>query len=98
MMKFILHDWSDQHCRQILKQIRRQLPPNGRLLVFEQVVENSNELSFAKLLDIEMLALTVGGRERTQAEFAELFASAGLCLASVTRTEGPLCILEVRPI
>ncbi len=97
MMKFIIHDWSDEHCTTILRRIRQQLPADGRLLVIEQVVTSTPDLSFAKLVDLEMLALTVGGRERTEAEFAELFASAGLALTGVFPTHSPVCILEARP-
>lgn len=96
LMKFILHDWSDEHCKTILKCIREQLPPHGRVLVVEQIIASSPELSMTKLLDLEMLALTVGGRERTEAEFAELFASAGLNLTGVFRTATPMCVLEAR--
>jgi hypothetical protein len=94
MMKFILHDWSDEHCKLILRRVREQMPDYGRVLVFEQIVNATPEMSFAKVLDLEMLALTVGGRERTEAEFAALFASAGLKLTAVFPTESPLCILE----
>jgi hypothetical protein len=96
MMKFIIHDWSDEHCRTILKNIRQQLSVDGCVLVLEQIVKQTPELSLAKLLDLEMLALTVGGRERTEAEFAELFASAGLKLTQVFPTTSPLYILEAR--
>jgi len=96
LMKFILHDWSDEHCKTILKCIREQLPLHGRVLVVEQIIESSPELSITKLLDLEMLALTVGGRERTEAEFSELFASAGLKLTRVFRTTTPMCVLEAR--
>jgi hypothetical protein len=98
IMKFILHDWSDEHCRTILQRIRQQLPPHGRVLVIEQIVAPGADLSFAKLLDLEMLALTIGGRERTHAEFEGLFSSAGLELARVVPTESPVSILEARPV
>ncbi len=98
MLKFILHDWSDEHCKTILRCIRQQLPPDGRVLVIDQVVNDDPAPSPVKLLDIEMLALTVGGRERTEAEFRGLFASAGLKLAKVFRTDSPVCILEARPL
>jgi hypothetical protein len=98
MMKFILHDWSDEHCRTILQRVREQLPTDGRVLAIEQIVMPTAELSFAKLLDLEMLALTVGGRERTQAEFEALFSSAGLRMTRVVTTESPVCILEARRV
>jgi hypothetical protein len=97
IMKFILHDWSDHYCRQILRAIRKELPQHGRVLVCEQIVTEDSTPSLAKLVDIEMLAVTVGGRERTVTEFSELFSSAGLRLTQVVRTESPLCILEAQP-
>jgi hypothetical protein len=96
IMKFILHDWSDEHCRKILNLIREQLPPHGRVLVCEQVLDPRPTPGPAKLLDIEMLAMTVGGKERTAAEFSDLFASAGLRLVQIVETGSPVCILEAR--
>ncbi|MFL6350956.1 MAG: methyltransferase [Bryobacteraceae bacterium] len=98
IMKFILHDWSDEHCRKILNLIRKELPQNGRVLVCEQVMTAGPEPVPAKLSDIEMLAMTVGGKERTEAEFSQLFASAGLRLLQVTQTESPVCVLEARAV
>ena len=54
-------------------------------------------VGLSKLLDIEMLVMTVGGKERTQAEFAELFASAGLKLSRVVETPTPTCVIEAVP-
>lgn len=96
IMKFILHDWSDEACRTILSLIREQLPPNGRVLICEQVVTDAPSATMAKMLDIEMLTLTVGGKERTTQEFDDLFASAGLRLARVVETGSPICVLEAR--
>ena len=96
MMKFILHDWSDDHCRKILSCIRQQLPADGRVLICEQVVSNDSAISPAKLLDLEMLAMTVGGRERTVNEFATLLTSVGLRLTRVFPTASLVCILEAR--
>jgi hypothetical protein len=40
-----------------------------------------------------MLAIA-GGRERTEAEYAELFSKAGLRLARVVRTTSPVAVIE----
>ncbi len=98
MMKHILHDWSDEHCRTILRLVREQLPRDGRLLVYELVLSDNPGPTPAKMLDIEMLVMTVGGRERTPEEFANLFASAGLRLERVVTTPGPICVVEGRPV
>ena len=97
MMKHIIHDWSDEHCRTVLKLFRAQLPPHGRLLVCELVMPEAPGPAPAKMLDIEMLVMTVGGRERSREEFADLFASAGLRLEKIVTTPGPICVIEARP-
>jgi hypothetical protein len=51
----------------------------------------------AKMLDIEMLAITAGGKERTKDDFAELLASSGLRLNRIVPTEGTICIIEAVP-
>ncbi len=78
LLKHIIHDWSDEHCRTILGLMREKLPKHGRVLVCEMVVSDEPGPTPAKLLDIEMLVMTVGGKERTPEEFRELFASSRL--------------------
>src|SRR5688572_18989766 len=93
-MKFILHDWNDQQCATILRNVHQAAVPGARLLVVEMIIPESNdEPSLARLDDINMLAIT-GGRERTEQEFADLFDSAGFDLVKVHKTEGPFCIIE----
>jgi hypothetical protein len=97
IMKHIVHDWSDERCRTILKLMREKLPKNGRVLVCEMVVTGDPGPSPAKMLDIEMLVMTVGGKERTEGEFAELFAASGLRLNRIVPTERPICVIEAIP-
>ncbi len=97
IMKHIIHDWDDEHCCTILRSMRKRLPENGRVLVCEMVVTDDAAPSPAKMLDIEMLVMTVGGKERTEAEFAELFASAGLKLSRIVPTSRPVAVIEAVP-
>lgn len=78
----------------ILSLIRQQLPPGGRVLVCEMVVPEDPGPAPAKMLDIEMLVMTVGGKERTIEEFGHLFASANFRLGRVVTTKTPICIIE----
>jgi hypothetical protein len=100
IMKHIVHDWDDGSCRRILSLMRDELattaPETGRVFLAEMVVANTAEPTPAKLLDMEMLVCTVGGKERTVQEFEELFTSAGLGLVSVKPTHSPVCLLEAR--
>ena len=69
------------------------MQPGGRVLVVEQIVPPWNEWSSIKSGDLEMLVLT-HGRERTEAEFRALFATAGLRLARIVPTASEVSILE----
>jgi hypothetical protein len=47
----------------------------GRVLLVDRVVPDTDAMSFIKLLDLNMLAMT-GGRERSKAEFRALLDAA----------------------
>jgi len=97
LMKHIIHDWSDEHCRTILTLMRKKLPQDGRVLLCEMVVTDEPGPTPAKLLDIEMLVMTVGGKERTEQEFRELFAACGLLLSRIVPTARPISVIEAVP-
>ncbi len=69
------------------------MAPGGRVLVVEHIIQRGNKPDWAKLLDINMLAIT-GGQERTREEFAALFDRAGLRLKRVVPTKSAMSILE----
>lgn len=93
MMKHIIHDWDEERAVAILKNCHRAMAANGRLLLIEAVIAPGNEPSLGKLMDINMLILP-GGRERTEAEYAELFTKAGFSLTKITPTESPVAVIE----
>jgi len=66
---------------------------HSRVLAIECVVPAGPDISFSKLLDLNMLVMN-GGRERTQAEFQELFDAAGLRITRVLPTLSPLSVVE----
>jgi hypothetical protein len=94
VMKSIIHDWDDTRAITILKNCASAMRgPNGKLILLEMLIGPSNEPGLAKWIDIEMLVIA-GGRERTEAEYADLLAKAGLRLARVVRTASPLAVIE----
>lgn len=97
MMKHIIHDWSDAHCLKLLGHCRKGIAPDGRLLILELVVPPGPELHFSKILDLEMLVMTTGGRERTEPEFASLLSRTGFTLHAITPLPSGLSIIEARP-
>ncbi len=94
LLMSVLHDWGDTQAVQILEAVRRAAPVRATLLVLELVVPEEPGPHPAKLLDIEMLVMTQGGRERSRAEFERLFAQSGLRLSRIVPTSGATMILE----
>lgn len=75
----ILHDWEDETARRILRNCRSAMAEGTGLLIVEHVLPETAVPSVAKLVDLEMLAVT-GGRQRTPGEFAALLAGTGFRL------------------
>ena len=94
IMKHILHDWDDDRAVQILRNCYSAMGRGGKVLIVDPVIPSGNAAHFGKLLDLEMLALTPRGRERTQAEFRELLKRSGFKLRRVIPTETHLSIVE----
>lgn len=92
----ILHDWSDELVKVILRNCRQAMAKNGRLLIVETVVPETNSTSFSKLLDINMMVMT-SGRERTKSEFNALLDVADFNLTRIVPTMAPQSIIEARP-
>jgi hypothetical protein len=65
----------------------------SRLLVVEQVLAPPGTPDSSKIVDIVMLALP-GGRERTAAEYGDLFGRSGLSLQRSVPTESQVTVLE----
>jgi SAM-dependent methyltransferase len=93
----VIHDWPDHDAVRILKNCRRAIRPDGRVLVIDLVLTPSTPAGRGQdLMDLLMLTL-VGGRERSERDFRALLHDAGFSVESVIRTAGPSSIVEARP-
>ncbi len=93
ILKNILHNWDDEHFLTILKNISDSMPTAAKIYIIDMVVPENNLPSISKLLDIQMLGIMAGGKERTRNEFSALIEKAGLRLDRLIPTIGPLSIL-----
>jgi O-methyltransferase domain/Dimerisation domain len=97
----VIHDWDDEHSIAILKNCRRVMSPNNKLLLIERVLPNQiessskNQAAFAS--DLNMLVM-VGGRERSEAAYGALFEAAGFRLTRVVSTQSVISIIEAVPV
>jgi hypothetical protein len=99
MLKSVIHDWDDARSGAILRNCRAGINVTGQLILLERELP---EFGYATvpdpfLLDLEMLVMTPGGRERTRSEFARLLSASGFELVQVTPTASPLSAFHARP-
>jgi hypothetical protein len=94
ILKGVIHDWDDERASHILRNCHRAMRPQAKLLLVEGVITSGDEPDAHKFGDLEMLVLTPYGKERTEAEFAELYSKAGFRLTRVVPTTSPLSIIE----
>ncbi len=97
MLKHVIHDWNDERAAAILKTCRAAMPSHGKLLIVEGVyparIDQSMEGRGAAANDLNMLVCT-GGRQRSEAEFRDLFAASGFRLTQVVPTPARVCVIE----
>jgi O-methyltransferase domain/Dimerisation domain len=94
IMKHIIHDWDDERAIQILRNCHSAMRCGAKVLIVDSVIPSGNAAHFGKLLDLEMLALTPRGRERTQAEFRDLLQRSGFKFRRAIPTETHLSLIE----
>jgi acetylserotonin N-methyltransferase len=86
----ILHDWSEDKIRRLLRAVYQRLPVGGALLVAEKLLDDDRTgPRWAVLQSLNMLVCTEG-KERTLAEYAALLREAGFSHIEGRRTSSPL--------
>lgn len=79
----ILHSCNDTECLPILQNCFAALPPQGRLLILEQVIPAQLQGNMPAVeMDLMMLVL-LHGRERTADAYASLLAATGFTVTAV---------------
>lgn len=100
LLKSVLHDWDDDHCRVILRNCRQAMGDQAALAIVEfllpETVSAGPQHMPALLLDLIMMTYA-GGRERSQEEFANLLTDVGLRLDAVTPLASGPHLLHATP-
>lgn len=96
LFSHIVHDWPDDKCITILKNCRKVIASEGKLLIAEDVIPEGNTFSVSKLLDLEVL-LMGGGCERNKEEFRTLMKKSGFRISQIIHTKENISIIEGVP-
>ena len=83
IMTAVIHDWADERCEVILGNCRAAMKPGGRVLLADFVLKPANQPDLGRMIDLEMLAMTSNGRERTEEEFRALLGRSGLRVSRI---------------
>jgi hypothetical protein len=96
LMKHVIHDWDEDRCVTILRNCRKAMAREAKLLLVEMVLPSGGEPHPGKFLDLVMLLYT-GGMERTEEQYAELLDKADFQLSRVIPTKSAVSIVEALP-
>ncbi|XP_062020415.1 caffeic acid 3-O-methyltransferase-like [Rosa rugosa] len=80
-MKWILHDWSDEHCLTLLKNCCKSLLSSGKVIFVESILPEVPDSSVTSNIvceqDLLMFTQNPGGKERTKKEYEALALKSG---------------------
>lgn len=102
-MKWVLHDWDDEECIQILKNCREAISEYGtagKVIIVEAVIEDKKGdklKDVGLMLDMVMLAHTSKGKERTAEEWAYVLREAGFTRHTIKNIQAVSSVIEAYP-
>jgi len=96
LLKHILEGWKDELAIAILRNCRRAMKPQSKILIVEYIV-TEEEVLFERLLDLQLMITTTSGC-RTEEECRKLFDAAGFAMTAVVKTGTASHIFEGTPV
>jgi hypothetical protein len=92
----VIHDWDDDASRTILAAVRREARVGATLLLIEALLPDDQAPNWPTTLDLVML--TIGGRQRTLREYADLLRDSGFAMTRDLDTQAGISIIEARAV
>ncbi len=97
LLSNVIHDWDDDQAVEILSRCRAAMADTACLLLAELVLPEGRQPSMGKMLDVQMLVILTGGRQRTETEYRTLLDRAGFRLTRIVPSSGIISIVEAIP-
>ncbi|CBI37807.3 unnamed protein product, partial [Vitis vinifera] len=103
-LMWVLHDWGDEECIQILEKCRQAIPGDkGKVIIVEAVIQenekegDNNLKDVGLMLDMVMMAHTTTGKERTLKEWDYVLKKAGFNRYTVKPIRAVKSVIEAYP-
>lgn len=98
IIKWILHNWTDDHCATLLRNCYDALPAHGKVVVVEGILPAKPDATSRgqqmSLSDVIMLTHTAGGKERNQREYQDLARGTGFTGVKTAYIYGNTWVIE----
>lgn len=91
----ILHDWSEEKVRFLLRKICEHLPSGGGLLICERLLNEERDGPVSTYLQSLNMLLCTEGKERSPSEYESLTHDAGFSRFEFCRTGQPVDVMLV---
>jgi len=93
----VLHDWSEEKVRTLLRKVWERLPPGGALLIAEKLLNEDKTGPLPALMQSLNMLVCTEGKERTLPEYTGLLRQAGFTQVEGRVLDAPLdAILAVK--
>ncbi|MBB5802364.1 hypothetical protein F4560_002132 [Saccharothrix ecbatanensis] len=96
LLSRILHDWDDERCSVILRNVRAAMAEGATLALVERPIRDGRPAVLPLAFSVHMMANTTQGRERTTDEFRELLSANGFTLEDVRELPLDMAVLVAR--
>ncbi|GAA3702852.1 methyltransferase [Nonomuraea antimicrobica] len=80
----VLHDWNAEQCVKLLRRVHEALPPGGRVLIYDSMIDDERRDPDRLLLSINMKLITPGGTGYTPGQARSWLAEAGFAESAAT--------------
>jgi O-methyltransferase domain len=93
----VINDWNDDDALTILRNCRKAISNNGRLLLATSIAKPSTApADRGNFMDVYMMLY--GGRDRSEEDFRSLLSDAGFSLLRVIPTSTLTFVIEAEPV
>ncbi|WP_033439844.1 methyltransferase [Saccharothrix sp. NRRL B-16314] len=96
LLSRILHDWDDERCSVILRNVRAAMAEGATLALVERPIQAGRPAVLPLAFSVHMMVNTVQGRERTTDEFRTLLSANGFTLEDVRELPLDMAVLVAR--
>jgi len=95
LLSRVIHDWDDERAIALLARCHQAMQPQGKVLLVERVILTGSSPQVLVLeSDVQMLVLSYGGKERTDAEYRALLSASGFEVTRIIPVLIPFYVIE----